>query len=1455
MRRFLLPLFLVLCHSHSATAEQPDAGTFATPLSRAQLDPAALMEWASGAEKAVSLKGGPSDIIWTRDGRVEWSGAKFGDNNEPGVRHLRVGFTEPVACEAVLVRGGGKLSVLKSSGRYPGSINDSAEWLQAERVEKNFAVGSSELRREEYAIWVLPSGTKTRALRFTHEPVATEKEFAGWLGGAWVLPQRIANIAAQATATTSRNQPRAPLLNGENAEHLGNEWESVSEEGKVEARQRPAIDGEHAEWVMLTWPQAVPVRGLCALWAGFATAEAQVFAGPENVHPREAEPKHWRTVAVNEKVDPQYPLALGPNWFDFGKTITTRAVRLRITAAAAPTHDHVKNKPLEGRNVWLGELMALRPLEGIATLASAVLPRVDAVPRPPIPVRFTLPQAGNVTLVIEDAAGKRVRNLVSDIPFPAGQNIAWWDGLDDLGRDTDAARHGLYHVPGQLVTPGTYRVRGLVNSGFDLKYEFPIYTAGTPAWNTEDKTGAWLSNHAAPESALFVPADRSPLGQPLVYLGSYVSEGTHGLAWVDLEGKKVGGMNWVGGNWTGAPFLACDLGQKPAEGRTVFSGSVWPVDRDKKPIELELRLNAITKDGSKQVAKVTWTTTVTDEKGEDVVKNKLAGIAAHDGVLVASLRNRGLLLFVNASDGQVLGEQKIADPRGVAFDREGRLLVLSGRELRRYALQGLPTAAALDAGTVVVRGLDDPSGLAIAPDGTLFVSDRGASHQVKMFAADGSARGVLGQPGEPAAGLYNALHMNNPAGVTVDDRGRVWVAECDELPKRVSVWKRDGKLDRAFYGPSEYGGGGRLDSRDPTKFFYHGMEFALDWKSGTSELRRVLFRPGKDELGLPDSGHAIRGYPEHAVYVNGRRYLTNCYSSNPTGGPSVAMLWIDDDEKKSVRPVAAIGEANDWPHLGTEPFHSRWPAGAKPPGDRGKNAASFIWTDTDGDGQLEPEEVTMQAGPSGGVTVMADASFVLTRLAGNGARLVPESWDARGVPKFDFAKAETLARDVHGPASSGGNAALTHSNGATLFMNGVAPFHSHSLSGTLKGEPRWSYPNLWPGLHASHEAPIPEERGQIVGTTRLLGGWVETRGAGPLAFINGNMGPIYVFTADGLFVTQLFEDSRVGRPWAMPRAIRGMSLKGVTTHDENFWPTVTQTADGQVFLVDGGRSSLVRVEGLEKLRRLPDSTITVSQADLAAAQAWQTEREAARQKARGGDTLLVALRAKAPVVDGKLDEWSSAEWAPIDQRGTKAHFNSDSKPYDVQGALAVAEGQLFAAYRTGDARLLGNSGEQPQALFKTGGALDLMIATDPAARRDRSAPTAGDLRLLVTVVKDQPRALLYRAVVSGTKPGDRVPFSSPSRTIYFDRVEDVTAQLRFAADKSGNYEFAIPLATLGLKPVAGQTLGGDLGILRGDGTRTTARVYWSNKATAITADVPSEAQLTPALWGKLRIQE
>jgi hypothetical protein len=1398
----------------------PTHGAFETPLAADNLDPDAFAQWDGGGEKPVAVKDGPKHAVWTRGTQPEWDGVRFGDSKGAGPRHLRVGFKAPVAVGTVLTRGGGTLSVLRPSAAYPGRLADDSDWTPAERLQAGQA-SREEAGEEQYAVWVLPPGTTTRALRFTHTALASDPTGHGWLGGAFVLADRVVNVAPQAAVTAgARNEEAGRLTNGDNDRTWG-AWDN-GPDGAAEV-----VSPGHPVSITLTWPREVRLCGLNALWAGFGAAEAQRYDGPADRHPREAAESDWKTIRAFDRVENQYPRALGVNWMDFGGVVTTRALRLRITAATRETHPHLQGKTRQGRRVWLGELLALAPLAD-ADLKSAVLPAAE-LPPPPIPVRFALPEPGHVTLVLEDRAGRRVRNLVSETWFPAGENVAWWDGAGDLLRDPEAARHGVYHVPARLVAPGTYRVRGLVRKDIDLRYELTVYNPGRPPWPTADHTGGWLANHTPPSAALFVPGRRAPGGKPLVYLGSYVSEGGDGLAWVDLDGRKVGGQGHVGGTWTGAPYLARDVGDDPVAGVYAYAGSAW---------EGELRLTALTRDGDRAVVPYRFA------GGKEA--SALTGLAARNGLLAGALPKQNQVLFVDARAGKVQGAAPLDDPRGLAFDAEGRLLALSGKRLLRFRAPAGGWKASLPPPEVVAaEGLEDPQQLALDAAGNVHVSDRGDSHQVKVFRADGTFLRAIGRPGAPRAGPYDPEHMNNPNGLTVDSEGRVWVAETDFQPKRVSVWAPDGKLVRAFYGPAEYGGGGTLDPRDRARFYYHGMEFRLDWDSGTSEVVRVLFRPGPDDLHLP-GGHN-GGQPETPLYLRGRRYFTNCYNSNPTNGAGIAFLWLD--RGGTAVPVAALGRANDWDLLRTEPFRPLWPKGVDSRGDPRSNQALFVWCDLNGDGRAQPEEVTLATHQVRGITVMPDLSFAAASVDGRAVRYAPRRFTGRGVPVYDLERGETLVDGAQAATSSGGEQVLASDDGWTVLTVAPKPFAPQSVGGAYRGEPRWSYPSLWPGLHASHEAPPPDRPGELIGTTRLLGGFVTPRGgdAGPLWAVNGNMGNMYLFTADGLFVATLFHDVRRGKSWAMPAAGRGMRLNDLTLHDENFWPSIAQTEDGRVYLVDGVHTSLVRVDGLDDIRRLPGRELSVTADDLHQAQAWLVRREALRQKVQGQDTLTVALRDRAPAVDGKLDDWAGAAWVDIDKSGVAANFNSNSKPFDVTAAVAVSGGRLYAAFRTGDPDLLRNTGETATAPFRTGGALDLMVGADPNADPRREKPATGDVRLVVTRVRGRTLAVLYRAVVPGTK--EPVPFSSPWRTVTIDRVEDVSDRVELASS-GGDYELSVPLATLGLRPEAGAAVRGDVGVLRGDGSQTVQRVYWSNKATALTSDVPSEAMLTPALWGK-----
>jgi hypothetical protein len=318
----------------------------------------------------------------------------------------------------------------------------------------------------------------------------------------------------------------------------------------------------------------------------------------------------------------------------------------------------------------------------------------------------------------------------------------------------------------------------------------------------------------------------------------------------------------------------------------------------------------------------------------------------------------------------------------------------------------------------------------------------------------------------------------------------------------------------------------------------------------------------------------------------------------------------------------------------------------------------------------------------------------------------------------------------------------------------------------------------------------------------------------------------------------------------MPVAQRGMQLNDITLHDENFFPTVTQIPDGGIYIESGALSALVKVNGLESIHRLPSFPVSVSSDDLKRTEGLAAYREGARQGTIGANILEIALLNQAPPMNGNPDSLAGdIHWAQIDHRGTAAYFNSNNKPYDVQGAVMIADGKLFALWKTSDPQLLKNSGEIENAPFKTGGALDLMIGTDPKADTKRIQPVAGDLRLLVTQVNSKTKAVLYRAVVPGTPISQRVRFYAPWNGISFDSVTDVSNQVQLAVDGKGDFEVAVPLDLLGLMPQDGLKIKGDIGILRGDGAQTTQRIYWNNKATAIVSDVPTEAMLTPGLWG------
>ena len=1091
----------------------------------------------------------------------------------------------------------------------------------------------------------------------------------------------------------------------------------------------------------------------------------------------------------------------------------------------------------------------------LLVLASLSLTPLVGDPKPPVPIPLTLPKDSYLTLVIEDRNGSRVRNLVSETFFKAGEHTVYWDGMDDHGR-ANIGPHGNYDATGSLVAPGTYRIRGLIRDKVDLVYEFSPYNPINPPWRTADARGQWLADHTPPSCVLYVPG-----AEPRILIGSSLAEGAHGLVWTDLSGRKIRGVRGIGRGWAGATRLCLDKSNQPTQFIAYGLGAS--------------RFGDVTLVGiGEQQNKVLYSPKedIPHHKSHYIVDYPVGGLAVHNGLAAISFPIKNQIVFVkidpNASKPieERLATLDFESPKGITFDAAGRLLILSESKLVRCSVS--PDAkhgvSLKDQQTLIAEGLDDPKEIVVSRDGNIFISDHGQSHQVKVFSPAGEKLCVIGKPGKPANGPYDEEKMHHPMGMALTPQGELWVAEEDYQPKRVSLWTKDRQFKTAFYGPTEYGGGGKLDPTDKTRFYYFGMEFELDWKKGNDKVKSIFYRrDDPNTLILPNHQRGPGGNPETPVYLDGRQYMTNTYSSRPTMGPLIAGVWLMVEG--IAKPVAALGQVNYWDIFKRPEFKDRipqdidlhaptnqqWVYDRKPPYE---NALLFAWSDTNDDQKIQVNEVTFAPGKVGGL----NQNDGLTFITADGLRIAPEKFTASGVPVYDLKKAKdvcplglplpytAIVPGQHGDFAVQGFAAF------------AAPGKSYgSASGITKNGKRWYYPNQWTGLHASQSYPVNRtpKSGELIGTTKIIGPSFKVAGGKEeLWALNANSGQIYLFTIDGFFVASLFKHGYFSKP-NPPTASRGMKLNDNTSDGEGFYQTITATSDGNVYVqAMNHTSSIVRVDGLNSIRRLKDTDIEVTKETLDQCLDWFTQAEIARQSNAGKKRATITIATQTPTVDGNLADWADAEWLRIDDT--------------TEGAFRIADGKFCAAWKTLHRDLLKNSGTDPwQGMFKTGGALDIMIST---SANTRTSAQRGDQRLLISKVNGKLRAIHYEQ--RSERKGHVAEIASPNRTVKFDHIADVSEQVSLAEGRVGMafansnvvfrlgiqtrigyaYEAAVPLELFGLNS-APQKLAGDIGVLLGNGTTTIKRLYWCNKNTTMLFDAPEESLLKPGLWGELNL--
>lgn len=242
------------------------------------------------------------------------------------------------------------------------------------------------------------------------------------------------------------------------------------------------------------------------------------------------------------------------------------------------------------------------------------------------------------------------------------------------------------------------------------------------------------------------------------------------------------------------------------------------------------------------------------------------------------------VLVIDPATGAVVrswGAGRFAMPHGLTVDHAGNVWLTDVALQQVYEFG--PTGKLLRTlGERGVAGSDSahfnrPSGVAIANDGSFYVSDGYVNTRVLHFRADGYLMRKWGSPGA-APGQFNLVH-----GVALGERGRVYVADrenervqvFDTIGRVIAQWKSDalGKPFALARGPAgtRWAGtwlvadGGRADyvaePNAPSGIAVVGADGVVHARFG---------EPGRGVLA-PLRPHALAIGKDGAVYVAGLR--------------------------------------------------------------------------------------------------------------------------------------------------------------------------------------------------------------------------------------------------------------------------------------------------------------------------------------------------------------------------------------------------------------------------------------------------------------------------------------------------------------------------------------------------------------------------------------------------------
>ena len=411
-----------------------------------------------------------------------------------------------------------------------------------------------------------------------------------------------------------------------------------------------------------------------------------------------------------------------------------------------------------------------------------------------VPTGFTyeMPQPGLTSAGVFDCQGRLIEVLWTRQPVPAGPQVAYWDGRNQIH---------------ERVPPGEYEFRVVVNR------------------STYQNVGAIGNSGRAPTPEAHTPAGMASVAVDAagaVYTANGWDEAGADFKKWDADGNAVYDARYQmrNGQPNGAPYSIAVDDTTIYCGMEGWASKPWNHKQQVQRFALsDGKLQSFSKVPDKygHIELYEWPERIIppgpSEADAQLMRLPLRAIAvAGDSLLVADALAGKVRRFQKVT-GEPQGEFAVKLPQALAVDAKGRIWV--GHEHSRvsvFAADGKLIAEPLqDLGEIVALACD--------PAGLLYVADS-AADQIKIYDTTGNKARLVRTFGQKAAaGDQAADHFFQLRGVAVDPKGFMATIQTEPAGgARLARWSPDGKLVWEHFG-CEFVSLGNYGAHDPSTLY------------------------------------------------------------------------------------------------------------------------------------------------------------------------------------------------------------------------------------------------------------------------------------------------------------------------------------------------------------------------------------------------------------------------------------------------------------------------------------------------------------------------------------------------------------------------------------------------------------------------------------------------------------